>query len=320
MIFTVTTSPSLDLVMDLSGQVRPGKILRAVREELRPGGKGINISIMLKNLGVTSTALGFVAGFSGDELMRLTTAAGIQTGFIRVRRGRTRINLRLKEQSACYLHQETRINGLGPGITPDDIKYLVRKVSALQDGDFLVLAGTVPPSLPQDIYTTFFQALDQKKVDVIVDAPAELLQAVLPYHPFLIKPNLDELKGYLNQELNTTTDIIKAAHHLQQEGARNVLVSMGSFGAVFVNTDGRELILRAPGGVAVDKTGAGDSMVAGFLASYIKHHDLKLASKLAVAAGSATALSNGIAGQAKVLELYEQMAPLAGTELQPLAD
>lgn len=320
MIFTVTTSPSLDLVMDLSGQVRPGKTLRAVREELRPGGKGINISIMLKNLGVTSTALGFVAGFSGDELMRLTTAAGIQTGFIRVRRGRTRINLRLKAQSVSDLHQETRINGLGPIITPDDINYLVRKVSALKTGDFLVLAGTVPPSLPQDIYTTFFKALDQKKVDVIVDAPAELLHAVLRYHPFLIKPNLDELKGYLNKELSTTAEIIKAAHYLQKEGAQNVLVSMGSFGAVFVNNDGRELILRAPGGVAVDKTGAGDSMVAGFLASYIKHHDLKLAAKLAVAAGSATALSNGIARQDTVLELYEQMAPLAGTELQPLAD
>ena len=307
MIFTVTASPSLDLVMELSGPVQSGRTLRALKEELRPGGKGINISIMLKNLGVTSTALGFVAGFSGDELMRLTAAAGIQTGFIRVRRGRTRINLRLKDQSMAGGNAETRINGLGPAVTSADIDYLMRKVSALKQGDCLVLAGTVPPSLPQDIYSTFFKAVQHQGVDVVVDAPAELLHAVLRYHPFLVKPNLEELKGYLNQELNTTADIIKAARFLQREGAANVLVSMGSFGAVFVDVSGTEQIVRAPGGIGLDKTGAGDSMVAGFIASYQKTQDMHEAACFAVAAGSATALSSGIAPAERVMELRRQM-------------
>ncbi len=306
MIFTVTTSPSLDLLMETAGPVQTGKTLRAVHEELRPGGKGINISIMLKHLGITSTALGFVAGFSGDELMRLTMAEGIQTGFIRVRRGRTRINLRLKEQGAGPL-EATRVNGLGPSVSPDDINYLVRKVSALSAGDYLVLAGTVPPSLPQDIYSTFFKALQDKGAQVIVDAPPELLHAVLNYRPFLVKPNLEELKSFLNQDLSTTEEISAAAHRLQQEGAQNVLVSMGSFGALFLDSAGHTHVIRAPGGIAIDKIGAGDSMVAGFIAEYIKTGDLKQAALLAVAAGSATALARGIASAQAVDEMRSQM-------------
>lgn len=306
MIFTVTPSPSLDLLMVLQQAPIPGHTLRALKEELRPGGKGINISIMLKHLGKTSTALGFVAGFSGDELMRLTMAEGIQTGFIRVRRGRTRINLRLKAQQASAA-DETRINGLGPTVTPDDIRYLVRKVSALSHGDCLVLAGAVPPSLPQDIYATFFKALQHKGVDVIVDAPPELLHAVLRYHPFLIKPNLQELKSYLGQELSTTEDIIEAAHALQKEGALNVLVSMGAAGAVFAASDGSTMQIPAPQGEVVNKIGAGDSMIAGFIAHYAATQNVREAALMAVAAGTATAMAHGLAAEKEVNALFAQL-------------
>lgn len=307
MIFTVTASPSLDLIMELSGPVIAGQTSRAVKEELRPGGKGINISIMLKNLGIDSTALGFVAGFSGDELMRLTMAAGIKTGFIRVRRGRTRINLRMREQLSEAGSRDTRINGLGPAVAADDINYLVRKVSALSAGDCLVLAGAVPPSLPQDIYTTFCKAVENKGVDVIVDCPPSLLHAVLPWHPLLIKPNLNELKNYLNQEQATEQEIVAAAHAMQSEGARNVLVSLGEDGAIFVDTSGQAVRFMAPGGPAIDKTGAGDSMVAGFIADYFTSQDLHHAASMAVAAGSATALSIGIATRETALHFAKLM-------------
>ena len=306
MIFTVTPSPSLDLLMEMQQTPSLGKTLRAVKEELRPGGKGINISIMLKHLGKTSTALGFVAGFSGDELMRLTMAEGIQTGFIRVRRGRTRINLRLKAQGALAC-DEMRINGLGPTVTADDISYLVRKVSSLSQGDCLVLAGAVPPSLPQDIYATFFKALENKGVDVIVDAPPELLQAVLRYHPFLVKTNLTEWQNFLGRDLSKLDALVEAAQQLRQGGALNVLISMGASGAVFVPLNGQAMVINAPGGVATDRTGAGDSMVAGFIAQYASTHDVHSAALMAVAAGSATALGQGIASATEVQTLFEEL-------------
>ena len=181
MIYTVTTSPTLDLMMDLNEALISGGSYRATHEELRPGGKGINISIMLRHLEITSTALGFVAGFSGDELMRLTAASGIQTGFIRVRRGRTRINLRIKDHQ-----KETRINGLGPAVTAQDLEYLLRKLKSLTDDDILVLGGIVPPTLPQDIFKTFFKALEGKKTKVIIDTSPEFLEAILEFKPFFL--------------------------------------------------------------------------------------------------------------------------------------
>lgn len=306
MIYTVTTSPSLDLIMQLPGALTAGQTQRAVKEELRPGGKGINISIMLHNLGVTSTAFGFVAGFSGDELMRLTAATGVKTGFMRVRRGRTRINVRLKDMSGTT--PQTSINGLGPEVSADDIAYLTRKISALTSEDYLVLAGMVPPSLPQDIYSTFFESLKPDAAPkVIVDAPADQFKYVLKYQPFLIKPNLKELSDYLKLELNNSESIIKACHQLQEEGARNILVSLGKFGAIFMDYRQNTYQIAAPGGEVSDKTGSGDSMIAGFLADYIALQDLKSAAYMAVATGSATATTEGIATREKVMALRAQM-------------
>lgn len=324
--------------MQLGTPLVTGKTYRAIKEELRPGGKGINISIMLHNLGITSTACGFVAGFSGDELMRLLAAIGVKTGFLRVRRGRTRINVRIKDGSnlnalddnaisaddhitldatlannSCAIQWEggmqTGINGLGPDITADDIQYLIRKIASLTQDDFLVLAGMVPPSLPQDIYSTFFANFkDQNIPRVIVDAPADQFKYVLKYHPFLIKPNRQELSEYLKLELKDAESIIDACHRLQEEGARNILVSLGQFGAIFMDENHHPYRIAAPNGHLIDKTGAGDSMIAGFLADYITNHSLESAAYMAVATGSATAFSGGIATKETVQKLRDQMS------------
>lgn len=308
MIYTVTTSPSLDLVMQLPSPLAQGQVNRVAHEELRPGGKGINISIMLHNLGVTSTAFGFVAGFSGDELMRLTAALGVKTGFLRVRRGRTRINVRLKSESHSG---QTSINGLGPEVSSDDIAYLVRKIAKLTAEDYLVLAGMVPPSLPQDIYSTFFECLSSQpqlnRPKVIVDAPAEQFKYVLKYGPFLLKPNLKELETYFARDLPDAQTVLAACTQLQHEGARNILVSLGKHGAIFLDEYQNSYRIAAPGGSMSDKTGAGDSMIAGFLADYQVSHSLESAAYMAVAAGSATATTAGIADKARVMELRAQM-------------
>ncbi len=306
MIYTVTTSPSLDLIMKLQNPLAIGQTNRAVGEELRPGGKGINISIMLHNLGITSTAFGFVAGFSGDELMRLTAATGVKTGFLRVRRGRTRINVRIKGSNDAP--EQTSINGLGPEVSADDIQYMLRKLSGLCSDDFLVLAGMVPPSLPHDIYSSFFEALKEgSQPRVVVDAPADQFKYVLKYRPFLIKPNLYELRDYLGVQFTDGNSVLQACYRLQDEGARNILVSIGKYGAVFLDELGNATRIAAPGGQMIDKTGAGDSMISGFLADYIVNNDLKSAAMMAVATGSATATTDGIAIRDTVELLRAQM-------------
>ncbi len=303
MIYTITPSPSLDLIMTVPTKIIHGETYRAQSEEIRPGGKGINISIVLRNLGVTSTALGFVAGFSGDELMRLASASGINTGFIRVRRGRTRINLRLKESSNTL--SDTKIHGLGPTVTENDITYLLNKVKSLQDGDFLVLAGIVPPSLPQNIYTKFFEVINDKNVNVIVDVTADYLKSIVKYRPFLVKPNLAELSEYVDFTVNDKDSILKAATKILNDGAQNVLVSLGHMGALFLSHD-FHLFIDSLGGDAIDSTGAGDSMIAGFLSEFLNSHDLKLSAYKAVATGCATATSYGTATSDYINSLYNE--------------
>lgn len=301
MIYTVTTSPTLDLMMDLNEALISGGSYRATHEELRPGGKGINISIMLRHLEITSTALGFVAGFSGDELMRLTAASGIQTGFIRVRRGRTRINLRIKDHQ-----KETRINGLGPAVTAQDLEYLLRKLKSLTDDDILVLGGIVPPTLPQDIFKTFFKALEGKKTKVIIDTSPEFLEAILEFKPFLVKPDKLELSSYLKLDFTEEKDIFKALHYLKDKGAQNILLSLGKRGTYFMTADSKLTYIACPkaeNAPNLDKTGAGDSMIAGFLFDYLETANLNSAALMAVAAGSATATAIGIASKDEVLKL-----------------
>lgn len=301
MIYTLTPSPSLDLVMKFSQDLIPGGAYRATEEELRPGGRGINISIMLKNLGIESTALGFVAGFSGDELMRLTSESGIKTGFIRVRRGRTRINLKLHDPK-----QETKLNGLGPVVTSKDIEYLKHRVASLNDGDFLVLAGNIPPSLPQDIYGVFCAAVASKDIKIVLDAPSPLWDGVLPFNPFLFKANLGELADHLHCTVaKLTPEIIRnKARILCKNGAKHVIISMGRDGALYSGQNDQQMHIIVPElPDVVDKTGAGDSMIAGFLSDYLKSRDILSAVKNAVAAGTATAGSAGLASASEVQTL-----------------
>lgn len=289
--------------MEIQNGLTVGGTQRASKEELRPGGKGLNISIMLRNLGVDSTAFGFVAGFSGDELMRLMAATGVKTSFIRVGKGRTRVNIRIKDPG-----DQTSINGLGPEVADKDIDYLLRKISSLTKDDYLVLAGMVPPSLPQDIYAKFFESLKaESKPKVIVDTPCEQFKYVLKYSPFLIKPNINELRQYTGLPLSEKNDVIEACHRLQIEGARNILVSLGKHGAIFLDEAKNVYRIPAPGAEVQDKTGAGDSMVAGFLADYLQTHSFESAAYMAVATGSATAITKGIATRDIVQKLRAQM-------------
>lgn len=299
MIFTITTSPSLDLKYEINAHLIQGETYRAIAEDLRPGGKGINISIMLKNLGVVSTALGFVAGFSGDELMRLTAQVGIKTGFIRAKRGRTRINIRLFDNEDV-----TKINGLGPIVDENDIIYLLKKIETLTEGDFLVIAGMLPPSLPQDIYARFCKAVQAKGVKVILDIPANMIEPLLSFNPFLVKPNLRELSEFLNTKLDSDDSIINAALRLQDLGAENVLVSMGAQGAIFIGNDKKPLRICAPDGKTVDKTGAGDSAVAGFIAKYLETGSTSDAAIMAVATGTASAFSEKLATLEEAEKLF----------------
>ena len=303
MIYTLTASPSLDLLMTLPDGLTAGGSYRADSEEIRPGGRGINISIMLKNLGYDSTALGFVAGFSGDELMRLTAASGIRTGFIRVRKGRTRINLRLKDSNKAF----TRINGLGPVVAEDDANYLLRRLSSLQPGDFLILAGIIPPSMPQDLYEQCIEQVKNKEVSVILDCPPALWQKALPHEPFLFKANLRDLKTYTKKDLEFLDEIINAAKAILNSGAQNVLISMGSMGAVFVSRHSEPLHIKAPDSDVIDKVGAGDSMISGFVADYLENLNIKSAAMTAVAAGTATAGSWGLGSSVQVQNLKEMI-------------
>ena len=296
MIYTLTCNPALDYLMQVD-ELRPGETNRSVQDAFRFGGKGINVSAVLARLGVATTALGFVAGFTGDAFSRAVCAAGIPADFIRLRQGHTRVNVKLKGQT------ETEINAAGPHISADALTQLYSKLAALTTGDTLVLAGSVPPSLPQDLYGQIMALLSGRGVRFVVDATGDQLLCTLPYKPFLIKPNRRELEGLVGRPLPDDASLINAARELQAQGAENVLVSLGGDGALLVDATGR--VRRAPA-IRVDVTdtvGAGDSMVAGFLAGYAQGSDYAL--RLGNAAGAATAASPHLATREAIMELLK---------------
>lgn len=297
MIYTVTFNPSLDYIVSVD-DFRLGRTNRTSSELLLPGGKGINVSTILTNLGIESTALGFVAGFTGEEIVRRAEEIGIRSDFIRISGGVSRINVKLKNIDG------TEINGMGPDIGKDKVAELMEKLSALGEGDVLVLAGSIPASMPDDIYSRILEQLDGKGVMYVVDATGDLLLNVLRYHPFLIKPNNHELGEIFGVELKTREEVVPYGRKLQEMGAENVLISMAGEGAVLVAEDGKVYEAPAPEGTLVNAVGAGDSMVAGFTAGWMERHDCRHAFYMGVASGSASAFSEYLATKDEIMELY----------------
>lgn len=288
MIYTVTFNPALDYVVFMD-ELKVGEINRSTRESIFYGGKGINVSVILSEFGVESTALGFIAGFTGLALEKGVESLGIRTDFIRLPEGNTRINVKMRHGD------ETDVNGQGPVITEEAINDLFAKLDELQGEDILILAGSIPNTLPEDIYEKILARLESKGIRVVVDATKDLLLNVLKYHPFLIKPNNDELGEMFHTVCKTKEEIEHYAKELQKMGARNVLVSMGGDGAILITEDDQTIQMGTPKGTMVNSVGAGDSMVAGFVAGYLKTGDYTEALITGSAAGSATAFSEGLA-------------------------
>lgn len=296
MVYTVTFNPALDYVVRMS-RFQAGETNRTESDEFQWGGKGINVSTVLRNLGIDNVALGFLAGFTGQALDQGLKKAGIVADFIWLPEGLTRINVKIKAG------QETEINGMGPAISSGALDALFEKLDRLQSGDVLILAGSVPASLPDDVYRRILAHLDGRDILTVVDAARDLLCSVLPYRPFLIKPNKSELGEIFGLVLTTDAEIEDCARRLQTRGARNVLVSMAGAGSLLLDETGAVHRLGVPKGTVHNSVGAGDSMVAGFLAGWLEHHDYALAHRLGAAAGSATAFSDGLATKEQVMAL-----------------
>ena len=294
MIYTVTFNPSLDYIVRMD-HFEAGAINRVSYEQVLAGGKGINVSIVLHNLGHESTALGFVAGFTGAEIEHKRDAFPVHHDFVHLENGFSRINVKAKAEN------ETEINGQGPDISEAAQKKLFEKLDTLGKGDTLVLAGSIPKTLPDDIYERIMERLDGRGIRIVVDAEKKLLLNVLKYHPFLIKPNNHELGDMFGVTLKTDEEIVTYAKKLQEKGATNVLISMAGDGAILLTADGKHYKSPAPKGKLVNSVGAGDSMVAGFLTGCIEHDDnLEEAFYLGVATGSASAFSENLAPRPEV--------------------
>lgn len=297
MVYTLTLNPALDYIVNVP-DFKEGTLNRTSGEKIMAGGKGINVSEVLGNLGIGNIALGFVAGFTGDIILKLLYEKEIEFDFINLSNGSSRINLKIKADN------ETEINAWGPEILRDELDMLFKKLNCLCDNDILVLSGSVPKNLSKDIYSDIMEYLKDKDVKVIVDAEGELLLKTLPKKPFLIKPNIFELSAVFNRSLETNEEIEESAKELINLGARNVLVSMGADGAIFVSEDYGIIRCKAPGGRVINTTGAGDSMVAGFIAGYAETGDFYNAVKLSVSAGSASAFSQNLATKEEIHKLY----------------
>ena len=297
MIYTVTFNPSIDYIVSVQ-DFKLGLTNRTDSELLLPGGKGINVSTVLQNLGIANTALGFIAGFTGEEIRRGVESLGVRAAFITLEEGISRINLKLKSIDG------TEINGQGPNIPKAAVEKLMTQLDGLTAEDTLVLAGSIPATLPDDIYEKIMAHLQDRGVRIVVDATRDLLLKVLVHHPFLIKPNNHELGEIFGVTLSTRREVIPYARKLQERGARNVLVSMAGEGAVLLAEDGNVFEAEAPKGVLKNGVGAGDSMVAGFLARYGESGDYAHAFRMGVASGSASAFSEQLATKAEIEDLY----------------
>lgn len=299
MVYTVTFNPAIDYVVH-TGEMKLGATNRSEKEEMYFGGKGINVSIVLRELGIDSKALGFTAGFTGEAIENGLSEMGIDADFVRLKNGNSRINVKIKST------EETELNGQGPDIDEAAINALFAKLDKLSDGDTLILAGSIPSSLPSDIYEKILERLSGRNIKTVVDATKDLLLNVLKYRPFLVKPNNHELGEMFGVELKTDEEIEKYARKLQEMGAVNVLISMAGDGAMLIDEYGKMHRCGVCKGTVKNSVGAGDSMVAGFTAGSLKG-DYEYALKLGTAAGGATAFSDGLAEKAKIDELLKTL-------------
>ena len=300
MIYTITFNPALDYIVKMD-EFNLGHVNRSNNEFVYAGGKGINVSIVLNNLEVKSKALGFIAGFTGDEIERRVREFGCDTDFIKLKEGMSRINVKIKADV------ESEINGGGPDISSEALEELYKKLDTLIAGDILVLAGSIPKTMPTDIYERIMKRLQEKDVKFIVDTTGESLLKVLKYNPFLIKPNHHELGELFGVKLNNKEEVIEYAKKLKDMGAQNVIISMAGDGAVLIDSNGGVTTSNVPKGVVKNSVGAGDSMVAGFIAGYLNSGKIEDGFKLGVATGSASAFSEGLATKDYVYELLEQV-------------
>ena len=300
MIYTVTFNPALDYILELD-KLEVGKIQKSKTELILPGGKGINVSTVLTNLEISNIALGFKSGFVGEEIERLLKNMGVKTEFIDIEDGISRINVKIAAQ------EETAINANGPKISENKILELLEKLEKLDENDFLVLSGSIPTSIKDDIYERICDIVKKKDVKIVVDATKNLLVQSLKYNPFLIKPNNEELGEIFGVDIHTKEDAYVYGKKLKEMGAKNVLVSMGKMGAVLIDEENNKYFLKSPEGKRVNTVGSGDSMVAGFIAGYLKYNNYNTALKMGVSAGTASALSKYLATKDEIYNLYNKI-------------
>lgn len=297
MIYTVTLNTSIDYIVSVE-DFSIGMVNRTVGEMVNPGGKGLNVSMVLNNLGYENIALGFAAGYTGQEIIRLLTVRNIRNELLYTSEGSSRINVKIKSDD------ETEINGMGPVISDDIFDKLIARIKTLTAGDILVLAGGKTSTMPDTVYADIMKSIAGRGIDVIVDATGKLLTNTLEYKPFLIKPNIHELCAVFETSIESVDDIVKYAKLLNEKGARNVLVSLGKDGAVLVCENGEIYREKAPVGTVVNSVGAGDSMVAGFIAEYVRSHDYSKALNYGICAGSVSAFNSGMATKEAVDKLF----------------
>ena len=300
MIYTVTLNPSIDYVIKVDN-LTTGKVNRVNEEHVYPGGKGINVTRILKSLDYDNTALGFVSGFTGDYIVNSLKDLNLKSNFIKVKEGFTRINVKIKSQ------EETEINGQGPKISEEELNEFYGIIDKLVDGDVLILSGSIPSCLDEKLYEKIMERVNSKDIKVVVDATKNLLLNVLKYRPFLIKPNNHELAEMFDVELKSTEDVIFYARKLKEMGALNVLISMGKDGALLVSENDEVFISSVAKGEVVNSVGAGDSMVAGFVSGYLKTNSYEEALRLGAASGGATAFSSDLANREFIDRLVKEI-------------
>ena len=300
MVYTVTFNPAIDYAIGVE-KIELGMTNRAESAQLLPGGKGLNVSIVLGNLGIDNVALGFIAGFTGEEIKQRFEMLGGKSDFIKLKEGISRINVKIKSDT------ETEINTAGPAIDGESLSCLMGKLDMLTDGDILILAGSIPSSLSDTLYSDIMKRLAGREIMIVVDAAKELLLNVLPFNPFLVKPNHHELGEIFGVTITTREEVVPFARKLQEMVARNVLVSMAGAGAVLVTQDGDVLMCEAPKGIVKNSVGAGDSMVAGFVAGWCAQKDYDHAFRMGVASGSASAFSEQLATRQEIKAVYHSL-------------